>query len=55
MKDILVENWRNGQRNIKHLMAFRGVEVALCVQNARRVQLLDVLRSPMMAKYLKTI
>ena len=55
MKDALIERWRNGARNIKFLEFWGGVEVSLCTQNARRRQLLHLLRCSGMRKYLRAI
>ncbi|OAF98673.1 uncharacterized protein CC84DRAFT_1264875 [Paraphaeosphaeria sporulosa] len=55
IKDALLQRWRNGSRNIKYLEIWGGVEVSLCTENARRIQLLHLLRSPGLSRYLKTI
>jgi hypothetical protein len=55
IKDALLQRWRNGSRNVKYLEMWGGVEVSLCTENARRVQLLHLLRSRGMRKYLKAI
>jgi hypothetical protein len=55
IKDALLQRWRNGARNVKYLEMWGGVEVSLCTKNARRIQLLHVLRSQALRRYLKTI
>jgi hypothetical protein len=55
IKDALLQRWRNGARNVKYLEMWGGVEVSLCTKNARRIQLLHVLRSRVLRRYLKTI
>jgi len=55
IKDALLQRWRNRSRNIKYLEMWGGVEVSLCTKNARRIQLLHILRSQGLRRYLKTI
>ncbi|PSN67033.1 hypothetical protein BS50DRAFT_380456 [Corynespora cassiicola Philippines] len=55
IKDALLQRWRNGSRNIKYLEIWGGVEISLCTENARRVQLLHLLRSPGLKNYLRAI
>ncbi|EPE35581.1 C2H2 and C2HC zinc finger [Glarea lozoyensis ATCC 20868] len=53
MKDVLVERWRNGLRNISDLETYGGVEVSLCTRNARRRKIRQILASQTMRKYLR--
>ena len=55
MKAALVERWRNGSRSLVDLEGFYGVEVSLCTGNARRRRLRQLLSSPTMRNFLKTI
>jgi hypothetical protein len=48
MKDVLVERWRNGVRNISDLEIYGGVEVSLCTRNARRRRIRQILATQTM-------
>jgi hypothetical protein len=54
-KDALVESWRDHPDfvNPVELEYYVGLEISLCTRNARRIRLLDVLRSKTIELYLK--
>jgi hypothetical protein len=54
-KNALVERWRNKRGAPGELENFSGLEVLICMQNARRVRLLSLLGSDTMSYYLHSL